>query len=260
MNDRIAEIRRRAAKRRRQRQNQLPKRNNIGSTQQLVRDEERYGGSSYTSYEGGPDGGGGHPLFNKELFLFKILASAILVLVVAIMFQNPTSTFEKPRQFVSETMEQSFQFAAFTSWYEDKFGKSLALLPLPKNTEQPNVNADDYVIPASGRVFESFEANGQGVLVETMAHSNVEAMNGGFVSFVGNREDTGKTVIIQHPDDSYTWYGQLGEVEVKLFDFIETGDVLGKTTVLEDGSKGMFYFAIQKDNEFIDPMQVISFE
>jgi stage IV sporulation protein FA len=260
MNDRIAEIKRRAAKRRKQRQNQLPKRNNLGPTQHIIRDEERYGGSGYSSYESGPDGNGGHPLFNKEMFLFKILASAILVLVVAIMFQNPSSVFDKPRQFVSKTMEQSFQFAAFTNWYEEKFGKSLALLPLPNNSAQPQVNPDDFVIPASGRVFESFEVNGQGVMVETMAHSNVEAMNGGFVSFVGVKEDTGKTVIIQHADNSYTWYGQLGEVEVKLYDYIETGDVLGKTTVLEDGSKGMFYFAIQKDNEFIDPMQVISFE
>ncbi|MCM3619302.1 M23 family metallopeptidase [Sutcliffiella horikoshii] len=259
MNDRIAEIRRRAAKRRKQRHNQLPKRKIIGSSN-IMRDEERYGGSSFTSFEGGPDGKGDHPLFNKELFLFKILASAILVLVVAIMFQNPSGAFEKPRQLVTNTMEQSFQFAAFSSWYEDKFGKSLALLPLPNNAADPPMNSEDFVIPASGRVFESFEVNGQGVMVETMAHSNVEAMNGGFVSFVGNKDDTGKTVIIQHSDNSYTWYGQLGEVEVKLYDFIETGDVLGKTTVLEDGSKGMFYFAIQKDNEFIDPMQVISFE
>ncbi|WP_417899436.1 M23 family metallopeptidase [Bacillus haimaensis] len=257
MNDRLDEIRRRAAKRKRERQTQHTKRKQVSSY--VMRDEEKYGNASYTSYESGPDGNKEHPLFNKELFLFKILASAILVLVVGIMFQNQSAALEKPREFVTSTMKQSFQFTAFSSWYEEQFGKSLALLPLPQDTEKIQ-GSEDYVMPASGKVYESFETNGQGVMVETMAHSEVEAMDGGHVTFVGKKSDTGKTVIIQHEDETYTWYGQLGEVEVKLFDFVKTGQVIGRTTTLEDGSKGMFYFAIQKGNDFIDPMQVISFE
>lgn len=41
----------------------------------------------------------------------------------------------KPQQFVTNTMEESFQFAAFTEWYEEKFGGSLALLPLPESKD-----------------------------------------------------------------------------------------------------------------------------
>lgn len=87
MNERLAEMRRRAAKRKRERGHQLPKRNKTISS--IVKDEERYGGSSFTSFEGGPDENKHHPLFSKGHFLFKILASAILVLVVAILFQKP---------------------------------------------------------------------------------------------------------------------------------------------------------------------------
>ncbi|WP_223702908.1 M23 family metallopeptidase [Sutcliffiella deserti] len=257
MNDRLDEIRRRAAKRKRARQTQLTKHKQVSSY--VMKDEEKYGNSGYSSYESGPDGNKEHPLFNKELFLFKILASAILVLVVGIMFQSQSAALEKPREFVSNTMGQSFQFAAFSTWYEDQFGKSLALLPLPDDKEQERMNAE-YAMPASGVVFESFESNGQGVMVETLAHSKVEAMNEGWVMFVGNKPETGKTVIIQHADETETWYGQLGEVDVKLYDFIATGKEIGRTTTLEDGSKGLFYFAIKKGNEFIDPMQVISFE
>ncbi|CAG9619493.1 M23 family metallopeptidase [Sutcliffiella rhizosphaerae] len=258
MNDRLAEIRKRAAKRKRQRQQRLPARDRVSSD--ILRDEDRYGGSSFSSFEGGPEGNRDHPLFNGRNFLFKILASAILLLVVAIMFQKPAGgTWEKPRQFVLNTMEESFQFTAFSNWYEGKFGKSLALLPLPPNNKKPLAD-EELVIPASGKVFESFEANGQGVMVETVAYSKVEAMKSGRVTFVGKKPDIGKTVIVQHADATYSWYGQLENVDVKLYDFIETGDVIGQTTILEDGSKGMFYFAIQKDNEFIDPMQVISFE
>lgn len=257
MNERLDEIRRRAAKRKRTRQTQLTKHKQVSSY--VMKDEEKYG-NGYSSFEGSPDGNREHPLFNKELFLFKILAAAILVLVVGIMFQNQSAALEKPKQFVVDTMDQSFQFTAFTTWYENQFGKPLALLPTPTNekeSEQVNV---EYVMPASGKVFESFESNGQGVMVETLADSKVDAMRNGTVTFVGVKPETGKTVIIQHADDTYSWYGQLGEVDVKFMDFIKTGTAIGRTTTLEDGSKGMFYFAIQKGNEFIDPMQVISFE
>ncbi|WP_078379533.1 M23 family metallopeptidase [Sutcliffiella halmapala] len=257
MNERLDEIRRRAAKRKRTRQTQLTKHKQVSSY--VMRDEEKYG-NSYTSFEGGTDGNKEHPLFNRELFLFKILASAILVLVIGIMFQNQSAALEKPKQFVVDTMDKSFQFTAFTSWYEEQFGKPLALLPsTPKEKEVDQVKVE-YAIPASGKVFESFQSNGQGVMVETLAGSKVEAMKNGTVTFVGIKQETGKTVIIQHADDTYSWYGQLGEVDVKFMDFIKTGTAIGRTTTLEDGSKGMFYFAIQKGNEFIDPMQVISFE
>lgn len=258
MNDRVKEFKKRAAKRKHDRLNNRVKQKQI--TSYVMKEDEKYGGqTSYTSvYEGG--GSNEHPLFHKEVFLFKVLASAILVLVIAIMFKQPQAVLDKPRQFVERSMEESFQFAAFTNWYENQFGDALALFP-GTGSKSTNEQTDiQYAVPASSRVMENFETNGQGIMVETDVHAPVTAMNEGWVTFAGNKSDTGTTVILQHVDGSYSWYGQLGSVDVKLFDLVPKGTEVGRTSASEDGTKGVFYFAIQKDDQFIDPTQVISFE
>ena len=81
----------------------------------------------------------------------------------------------------------------------------------------------------------------------------------GTVIFAGNKENYGKIVIVQHADGSESWYGQLKEIYVKNYDQVKAGQALG--VVNPTGvDTGEFYFAIKKDEKFIDPVQVISFE
>jgi stage IV sporulation protein FA len=227
-------------------------------------DDEKYGFNNYSSYDPGKDDDI-HPLFKKEVFIFKILASALLFLVIAIMFRENTATFAPAKDFVVKTMEQDFKFATVSKWYEDQFGKPLALLPFSEEGKESDktVVEKDHDIPVfSGKVLENFEKNGQGIMIETTKGAAVEAMKEGNVMFAGVKEDTGKTVIIQHADQTQSTYGNLDEIKVSLYQFIETETVVG--TALEskgeDKTKGTYYFAIKKGDDFIDPIQVIRFE
>lgn len=253
MNRRAQEIRKRIEKRRKERQH-------FGTTHQelwAITDEERYG-QPVVTYDRYPFDEEKHPIFNKETFILKMLLSACLVLVTAILFKNPSDSLEPARQFVKNTMEKEFQFAAVSKWYEKQFGEPLALIPTEKQTK---TMPKQYAVPASGRVLESFKKNGQGVMVETASNAKVEAVNEGIVIFAGTKEKLGKTVIIQHADGSESWYGNLGTIAVKLYDFVETGKEVGTAmTNSHDQTKAVFYFAIKQGNHFIDPIQVISFE
>ncbi|MCH1626558.1 M23 family metallopeptidase [Ferdinandcohnia quinoae] len=257
MSNRANEIRKRIAKRKRER-NSISTSNRRDMTSYLVKDEEKFGGSPYPTYEGGGSEGG-HPLFKKEVFLFKVLLSVILVLGIGIIFKNQSPMFEKVRTFVSSSMNHEFQFAAVTTWYEEKFGSPLAILPASKDKgQEEKAVTGKYVAPAFGKITESFEVNGQGIMVETNSKI-VEAMNEGKVLEVANKEELGKTVVIQHADGSETWYGNLKSIDVKLYDFVQTGQELGKVMDAGDES-GTFYFAIKQGEKFIDPIQVIKFE
>ncbi|MEH7379794.1 M23 family metallopeptidase [Bacillus sp. JJ1533] len=259
MSNRAKEIRRRIEKRKRARYS-APVNSRKSTPPILVSDEERYGGNSYSSFDGGGPGDGGHPLFRKEIFLFKVLLSAILVLSIGIVFKKQSPTFENVRHFVSNTMETEFQFAAVTEWYKDTFGSPLALIPINQNKEKTDTpTPSKYAIPAAGKVTESFEANGQGIIVETNSKV-VEAMNAGNVTEVAVKGELGKTVVIQHSDGSETWYGNLGSIDVKLYDYVETGQEVGKVQEPEGDDKGTYYFAIKQGETFIDPIQVIKFE
>ncbi|GGE75651.1 M23 family metallopeptidase [Priestia taiwanensis] len=200
-----------------------------------------------------------HPLFKKEVFLMKIMISAILVIIVAILFRTNHVALDPSRVVVRGVFEQEFQFAAISQWYEEQFGTPLALWPNSPKKEQ-NIAQVDYVVPATGKIIETFQANGQGVLVETALHASVEAIDEGTVSFIGTKERLGKTVVIQHGDGSESWYGQLDSVAVRLYDKVDAKRTIGTVSTNEEKKAGNYYFAIKQENGFVDPDKVISFE
>jgi stage IV sporulation protein FA len=224
--------------------------------------EEKYE-LNYIPPSAGGNNDEGHPLFKKEVFLFKILASVLLFLVVAILFRNQTATLDPARNFIAQTMDKDFQFTAVAEWYEDKFGKPLALLPFSeKNQTEKNEELQKGAVPVSGKMLENFEKNGQGIMIETAKDAPVQTINGGNVVFAGLKDDIGKTVIIQHSDGTETWYGNLNEIKVKLFDYAEKRTVVGTVSNAagEDKTKGQYYFAVKNEDGFIDPIKVIRLE
>ncbi|QOR65687.1 M23 family metallopeptidase [Cytobacillus suaedae] len=266
MSNRADEIRRRIAKRKQSRQSTSGSTILRDPSPFVVRDEEKFGHERFSSYEGSPSDSG-HPLFKKEVFMFKILFSVCLILVVAILYKNQSPQLEGTRQFVQKTMENDFQFAAISTMYEERFGSPLAIFPtsgtgkeVQENQAKPVKPVGQYAVPANARVLQGFEVNGQGITVETVSKSSVEAVDEGVVTFVGNKDDLGKTVIIQHADGSHTWYAKLQSIDVTLYQFVDTGQAVGKVVDSEDGQKGTYYFAIKKGESFIDPIQVISFD
>jgi stage IV sporulation protein FA len=225
-------------------------------------EDEKYGFNHIISY-GDEHGEEIHPLFRKELFLFKILLSVSLFLVVAILFRNHSAVLDPARNIVKKTMDTEFQFASVSNWYENKFGKPLVLLPFTEKKETVDKTSDpEYSVPASGRVVENFIKNGQGVMIETGKGAQVKAINEGMVLFAGIKEGLGKTVIIQHSDKTESWYGDLGEINVNSYEYIEKGKEVGtvSTSGGEDKTKGSYYFALKKGDNFIDPIQVIRFD
>ncbi len=209
---------------------------------------------SYSTYETERD----HPLFKKEYFFFKVLASIVLFLVVAVIFKHPAQQLDSARNYVTTTMNQDLQFASISSWYESTFGKPIAFLPQKEEpTEMVN---ESYALPASAKITQTFETNGEGIIVETGKGSKVEAIKDGIVIFAGTKEDIGKTIIIQHENNSESWYGQLESFDVALYDPVKKGKQIGSVTGSEDGSKGTFYLAVKENGKFVDPKKVISFE
>ncbi|HEY4554427.1 MAG TPA: M23 family peptidase, partial [Bacillaceae bacterium] len=124
MGHRVKDVRRRIAARRRRRYS-------AGGERQLSKSAAGlYAGNDEENMIFEHDSKGGiHPLWNREVFFLKLLLSAVLVLVTAIAFKSPSAAFDSTRSTIKKAMGQEFQFAAVSEWYEDQFGKPLALLP-----------------------------------------------------------------------------------------------------------------------------------
>ena len=166
--------------------------------------------------------------------------------------------WQQLKPMISQTFEQDFQFAAANRWFEKTVGNPLAFLT-DKKEGQKDVQANqELAVPASGKVQESFTQNGAGVKVETSAEA-IDSMKEGYVVEVKKKSDTGLTVVVQHADNSYSWYGQLKEADVALYDFVDKGEKIGQIALDKQG-KGTYYFAIKQNEQFIDPIQVMTFE
>lgn len=199
--------------------------------------------------------------FRKDILILQLLAAVCLFLIVGILFKTDSPQFNGARQFISTSFEEEFQFATVANWYESQFGRPLALLPTTTNLAQEDFNSEldlVYALPASGRIAKSFAEDGKGVIVETIANTEVEVAKSGIVRFVAEEENLGKTVIVAHYDGGESWYAMLDHVDVKLYDHIEAGSKIGTVSLKEN--KGVYYFALKEGETFINPIEVISFE
>ncbi|BAR74689.1 stage IV sporulation protein FA [Bacillus anthracis] len=246
-NRRVEEIKKRIAKRK--------------AEQERMEEEQYFAGENFDSETVFIEDGEKeiHPLFRKEVFFFKVLLSAILVLSVAILYKNAPSSFDGAKAVTEKVMKEEFQFATVAKWYEKQFGKPLVFYS-PNEKKEGNIQQKDYAIPASGKVMQGFQKNGQGVFVQTATNATVESVNEGLVVFAGKKEELGNTVQIQHADGTESWYANLNDMSVKLYDYVSKKQKIGTVSNDTNDKNGKFYFAIKKDEKFIDPIQVISFD
>ncbi|MFC4558948.1 peptidoglycan DD-metalloendopeptidase family protein [Virgibacillus kekensis] len=185
-------------------------------------------------------------------FILKGMLSVMLFFGVALLFQVDSELLTEPKNWTSNALTEEFPFASVNQWYQDTFGAPLALTPGDKDTKG---DSQPLVLPVSGSVSQSFQANGTGIMIAPDEASEVSALREGAVIFAGNDPETGKTVIVQHTDDSKTIYGNLSSIDVHLYQFVDRNQKLGGFVPAAENET--VYFAIEKDDTYIDPVQVI---
>ena len=169
---------------------------------------------------------------NKKLskYLTKFLL-AIIFFLVSVIFTNIS---DKNLLFYKEyVFTESLPFTKIKGWYEDLFGE---VLPKEDNTA---------TVFNGKLVYKSIENYESGEKLVVNANSLVNNLTSGIVVYSGDKDNYGNTVIIQGIDGVDIWYGNLENVSVNLYDYIEAGTVIGQT---KDEN---LYLVIKKDNEFI---------
>ncbi|WP_077621365.1 M23 family metallopeptidase [Sediminibacillus massiliensis] len=212
-------------------------------------DEEKHGYLPFST-ENYTDSSDIKEKFTANLVMKSILAG-ILFFAIATIHRADMPWLIQPKQWTSQALTEEFPFASVNQWYQNKFGSPLAMTPDKEETEdQPAA------LPVNGTVSQSFQANGEGIRIAADEKSQVVAVEAGTVIFAGNDSETGKTVIVQHADKSKSIYGYLSSIDVYQYQFIDASTVLGEFDPSTGVSKDI-YFGIQKNNQYLDPIQVI---
>ncbi|SER74612.1 stage IV sporulation protein FA [Gracilibacillus ureilyticus] len=217
------------------------------SKRMTIEDEERHGFyPSIPSYSG--QSNNNHPLIFRA-FLLRSIIAVFLFVICAVSINSESSLLEKPKEWTSYVLKEEFPFATVNAWYQAKFGAPFAWETSVTEGEEIAV------LPAFGQVNQSFQENGQGILITAEEETEVAAVEAGTVLFAGNDPKTGKTVIIQHADRSKTIYGYLTDIEVHSYQSVRSNQVIGSYEPSE--ANKAIYFAVEKNQQYIDPIQVI---
>ena len=94
-------------------------------------------------------------------------------------------------------------------------------------------------------VYSNNEKYLDGVKLSVTENYLIPVIESGMVVFIGEKEGYGNTVIIQQINGIDTWYGNVNTTNVKLYEYIEKGSLLG------EGSNNL-YLVFKKDGEVLD--------
>lgn len=188
-----------------------------------------------------------YPPFQR-IIVKSVIAFAIFFLSI-IIFRAETPNLLGIKNSANYLLNEEFPFAKVHSWYAETFGSPIAKYDGDKPALENNY------LPLSGEIQETFAANGKGILIEPNQETVVQAIDDGVILFAGKKKNQGKTVIIQHSDLSKTTYSQLTNINVYPYQTIKAKDIIGN--FIPNNDLNTVYFSVEKNNQYIDPHQVI---
>lgn len=172
---------------------------------------------------------------NKILIgtLNRILISGI-ILLVSLCFIKVNSDF---KNWVNKNVySTNFSFAKINKTYEKYFG---TIFPNLSSSETTPVFNEELV-------YEKKEAYRDGVKLTVSNNYLVPILESGIVVFIGTKDNYGETIIIQQVNGIDLWYVGVKNSNVKIYDYVEKGSLLGEAISNE------IYLYYQKSGEFLN--------
>ena len=189
------------------------------------------------------DGSSNTSNINKENLPFKLkyaknLISRVLITVIfvlgSIIFTNVSD--DNKALYQKYVLEDSLEFTKINELYQSIFGD----VDITKKD-----NPDSEVV-FGDVTYTNIEPFKNGVKLTVDMNEAISVIASGIVVFIGEKEDLGNTIIIQGNDGVDIWYSNITENDIKVYDYVEAGSILGSSN-----SKNI-YITINKDGEFIN--------
>jgi len=149
---------------------------------------------------------------NIAIFIFKLLISILLTLVILIIMKS-NNNFKTT--FYKNAYDTNISFNYFNDIYNKYIGDLNFL-----NTSTELVFNEEFT-------YKNKEKYENGVKIEVY-NSLVPINESGIVVYIGEKEKYGNTIIIQRIDGIDEWYGNMSNINVKLYDYVEKGTIIGE--------------------------------
>lgn len=162
----------------------------------------------------------------------RVLFIIIFLLFILILNKYDSSLIIK---FKNSLFNKSFNFIKVNKVSQKLLGKDVLYYQNGGNTSL--VLSNNYGINDKEKYFD-------GEKIKVSSNLPIGSIKSGVVVFIGNKENFNNVVIIQGMDGYNIWYGNLTNINVKLYDYIEEQNLIGTA----DGD--YVYLLIEKNNKF----------
>ena len=163
-------------------------------------------------------------------FISKFLLAIIFFLSSIIFININDKNLLLYKEYV---LTESLPFTKIKGWYEELFGE---VLPKDDNNK---------MVIKGHLVYKNIENYKDGEVLTLTTNTLINSLQSGIVVYCGEKDDYKNTVIIQGIDGVDIWYGNLTNVSVKLYDYVEKDKLIGET------NSDLLYLVIKKDNNFL---------
>lgn len=175
-----------------------------------------------------------------KTFVIKVMICGLIFISTMIIIKaNPNLK----ATIYEHVYDDHFSFAKINDLYKKYFGDVLPFDNIVPNTE--------LVFSESLKYSES-NLYKDGVKLTVNKNYLVPVIESGIVVFIGEKENYNNTVIVQQINGIDVWYGNVNISDIKLYDYVEKGSMLGETNGEE------LYLVFQKEGKFLDYKEYIS--
>lgn len=165
-------------------------------------------------------------------FLYKLLISIVLFLVFLINIKNNISFKDI---VYTNVYNKNFSFAKINKYIEDNFG-----FVFPIDNLKTNLVFDEKLI------YESAKSYYDGVSLKVSNNYLVPSFDSGIVVFIGDKENYGKTIIVEQEDGVEVWYSNISSSNLEMYEYINSGSIIGEV------DDNILYLVFQNDGNYLD--------
>lgn len=154
-----------------------------------------------------------------------------------------------------EQIKSVFQQGALGLEGKDKLqnkGSGTVDFASPVRGEVISSFGEQIVLKDSGKVYAN-----QGIDIKTAEDEIIFASADGYVVAIDEHESFGRSIWLEHGSKVFTFYGRVGQVDVKLGQKVYKGEKLGKVQAPAEGDSTM-HFQIWIDDKPADPLKHLS--
>ena len=174
----------------------------------------------------------------KNIKYLKGLISRILITIIfvlgSIIYTNINS--DNKKLYKKYVLENSLSFTKINNLYNDLFGE-IDFIKKNKDNSKPVFNNISYT---------NIENYKNGVKLNVSPNETISVITSGIVVYIGEKEELGNTIIIQGNDGVDIWYSNLTDTNIKVYDYIEQGTILGTSNSNE------VYLTLLKDGKYMN--------